>query len=92
MIEALEKKSLNEFTRTEFLEFVICLFEGSYVSEAEDDSFVAHFDHLVSPHPQKNGLIFWPEQGSDDSPEGIVAEIERYCRENGLPGFKDSDF
>ena len=88
MIEALEKKSLNEFTRTEFLEFVICLFEGSYVSEAEDDSFVAHFDHLVSPHPQKNGLIFWPEDNKDN-PEAVVAEIERYCRENDLPCFKD---
>ena len=47
---------------------------------------------LVAPHPQGSDLLFWPEEGADDSPEGIVDEVERFCGENGLPGFMDSDF
>ncbi len=91
MIETMEKTKLSEFTKAEFAKFVDDISHDRAETEAESDAWVRHFKSLV-PHPAKSDLLFWPEEGADDSPEGIVAEIERYCRENGLPGFRDSDF
>lgn len=86
MHEALKKKALADFTRAEFLQFVD---DTSRVIEPENnDLWVDHFISLV-PHPAGSDLLFWPEEGADDSPEGIVAEIERYCIQNNLPCFSD---
>ena len=90
MTQPTGRKSLQEFTRDEFLDFVTRIFEGDFASEDEDDRMVAQFDRLVEPNPRRNGLIFWPEDGVEDSPEGVVREVEKYCREHGLPCFKDS--
>jgi hypothetical protein len=87
MIDYLKKKSLSEFTKKEFLSFVTHIFNGEEKSEEADNIDVRHFDMLV-PHPEKNGLIFWPPEGIE-TPEDIVNEIERYCKENNLPCFKD---
>ena len=91
MTKPLDRTSLKDFTRDEFLEFVTKIFDGEYASEDEDDRMIAHFDRLVEPHPQRNGLIFWPEDGVENSPKGVVREVEKYCREHGLPCFKDSE-
>ena len=90
MNEALRKTTLGQFTRDEFMQFVDDISHDRADTEAESDAWVRHLKSLA-PHPAKSDLIFWPEDGTDDSAKGIVAEIERYCRENGLPGFKDSD-
>lgn len=86
MTDYLKKKSLSEFTKKEFLAFVTRIFEVENKTEEEGDIDVRHFDMLV-PHPEKNGLIFWPPEGIE-TPEDIVNEIERYCKENDLPCFK----
>ncbi len=92
MTDPLTASSLNELTKEEFTKFVGDIFEARAETEEQCLLWVRHFDKLVAPHPQKNGLIFWPKEGVDDSPEGVVDEVERFCRERGLPGFKDSDF
>ncbi len=89
MNDAMTKQSLSEFTRAEFLDFVERISHALAATEEEGNEWVGHFSDVV-PHPAKSDLIFWPEPDADDSPEGIVAEIERYCREHGLPCFKDS--
>lgn len=91
MTDLSEKQSVTEFTKDEFKDFIeyVTQFQGR--TEEEDAAILVRFNALC-PHPSKSDLIYWPAEGADDSPEGIVAEIERYCRENGLPGFKDSDF
>ena len=88
MTDYLNKKVISDFSKKEFLAFVsrVCSVEGK--TEKEDDIDVNHFDALV-PHPEKNGLIFWPPKGIE-TPEDIVNEIERYCKEHDLPCFKDS--
>ena len=91
MTEPFSRSSHSEFTREEFTAFVADVADSKGRSEAEDDAMVAEFDRLV-PHPAKRDLIFWSEEGADDSPAGIVAEIERHCCENGSSGFKDSGF
>ena len=83
------RTSHHEFTRSEFIAFIDYVSDSEGRTEAEDDALVAEFDRLV-PHPAKRDLLFWPEEGADDSATGIVNEIERYCLENGLPAFKDS--
>jgi len=91
MTEFMRKDSLDQFLKEELLRFVSAISDVQTTDDDELDLWVRHFDKIVQ-HPSGRDLIFWPEQGADDSPEGIVAEIERYCRENGLPGFKDSEF
>lgn len=88
MTDPLNRSSRSEMTRTEFIEFVRMIAEDRAGTEAEATRWVQHFDRLVAPHPDRNGLIFWPADGADSSPEGIAAEVERYCREHALPGFR----
>ncbi|WP_016598339.1 bacteriocin immunity protein, partial [Yersinia pestis] len=33
-------------------------------------------------------LIYYPEDGADDSPEGILELVKKWRAENGKPGFK----
>lgn len=89
MMDNNHKSSLSDFTCSEFISFVEDVSDSRGRTEAEDDAMVAEFDRLV-PNPRKNGLLFWPDEGADDSSQGIALEIERYCIENGLPAFKDS--
>ena len=84
MTDSLKKTSLSEFTKKEFLNFVTDI--GDEETEEEGNINVRHFDMLV-PHPEKNGLLFWPPKGIESS-EDIVNEIERYCKEKDLPCFK----
>ena len=86
MTDYLKKKSLSEFTKKEFLAFVAHIFNVKNKTEEEGNIDVDHFDELV-PHPEKNGLIFWPPEGIE-TPEDIVNEVERYCKEKNLPCFK----
>ena len=88
MTDFLKKLSLSEFSKSEFTEFVSNISSEKAKDEAQSDAWLEHFI-AIAPHPAKSDLIYWPEEGADDSPEGIVAEIERYCRENDLPCFKD---
>ncbi|EEQ04693.1 Colicin-E7 immunity protein [Yersinia bercovieri ATCC 43970] len=43
----------------------------------------------VSEHPSGSDLIFYPEDGADDSPEGILETIKKWRAENGKPSFKE---
>lgn len=87
MHSAMKKTSLQEFTRQEFLQFVADIYH--VVDSKNNDAWVEHFISLVS-HPSGSDLIFWPEEGADDSPSGVVAEVERHSAQAGLPCFSDS--
>lgn len=86
MTDYLNKKTLDEFTKLEFLGFVTRIFNVENKTEEEGDVDVRHFDALV-PHPEKNGLIFWPPEGIE-TPEDVVNEVERYCKDNNLLCFQ----
>lgn len=49
---------------------------------------VLEFERL-SEHPKGSDVIFYPDQGKDYSPEGIVREVKEWRRENGKSGFKE---
>ena len=88
MRELPKKTSHTEFTKGEFLEFLSRFDDPG--SEEQNTAEILYFKS-ISPHPAGSDLIYWPPEHvkTDDD---IVKEIERYCRDNGLPGFKDSGF
>ncbi|MDW6004436.1 bacteriocin immunity protein [Vibrio mangrovi] len=81
------KNNLSEYTEQEFTQFVELICDNE-LSESEEDKLVSHFSKIVD-HPDGTDLIFWPKDGQDDSPKGIVAEVKRWRTSQGLPCFKD---
>lgn len=86
------KEKIEDYTEAEFLSFLKEFFEdnneltgdelGEYTSK-----LAKHFEK-VTEHPEKSALIFYPKQGREDSPEGILNEIKIWREQNGKPGFK----
>ncbi|WP_219854593.1 bacteriocin immunity protein [Pseudomonas japonica] len=52
------------------------------------DELVLEFER-ISEHPEGSNLMFWPKPGADTSINGIIAEVERWRLENGLPGLSE---
>ena len=84
----MEDKKLSDYSEKEFLDLVrkICRAEGP--TEEDDNRLVREFRRLAE-HPSGSDFIFYPDDGKDDSPEGIVKEVKEWRQANGKPGFKD---
>ena len=84
----MKKNIISEYTETEFLTFVreICLV-SEYKTEEDHTRAVLMFEQL-SEHPDGSDLIYYPDDGREDSPEGIVKEVKEWRAKNGKPGFK----
>ncbi|MEG2665352.1 MAG: bacteriocin immunity protein [Hafnia sp.] len=82
-----DKKTISDYTEIEFLELVrkICLADTA--TEEEGNKLVREFRRLAE-HPAGSDLIFYPEDGQDDSPEGIVQQVKGWRKANGKPGFR----
>ncbi|MFJ5329744.1 bacteriocin immunity protein [Pectobacterium versatile] len=83
------KVTLNDYTEKDFLQFVRDIVEVNSSSEEEHHKWVSHFEKLVG-HPDGNGVIYYPEDDNDGTPEGIVKFVKRWRKSQGLPEFKDS--
>ncbi|WP_260957277.1 bacteriocin immunity protein [Pseudomonas citri] len=81
------KKPYEQYTRKEFLLLIERLFNKEYASEAELDVLV-HQIVDTSEHPDGTDIIFYPNEEVEDTPEGILNNIERWREQNGKPGFK----
>jgi hypothetical protein len=87
-----ENSRLEDYTESEFLEFLRELFEGGGDLTADEfDKFmlkrIKHFE-LVTEHPNRSDVIFYPKEGQEDSPEGILKEVKEWRAANNKPGFK----
>ncbi|QXF33158.1 bacteriocin immunity protein [Photorhabdus luminescens] len=82
------KSKLEEYTETEFLELISMIFEGKYPSEAEHDAIVNNIVR-VSEYPGGTDLLYYPEDGIEDSPEGVLKVVKEWRAINGKPGFKE---
>ena len=86
------KNKIEEYTEAEFAEFLNEFFENP--SRLKGDAFGAHInrltDHFESliDHPDKSGLIFYPAEGVEDSPAGVISVIKEWLAANGKPGFR----
>jgi hypothetical protein len=89
------KPTLEDYTEKEFLEFLNEFFVNTKNLKGDEfekhiDYLLEHFDKIVT-HPEGNGLIYYPPDDREDSPEGILHEIKRWRKSQGLPLFKDSE-
>ncbi|CNH28154.1 bacteriocin immunity protein [Yersinia pekkanenii] len=82
------KKELTDYTENEFLELINLLFIGEFSSEEEHDELVNHIVKITE-HPNGTDILYYPEAGVEDSPEGVIKFIKKWRAENGKPGFKE---
>lgn len=78
---------ISDYTEKEFLKLVKDICEVNCSSEDEHLALVGKFRSLAE-HPSGSDLIFYPEDGADESPEGITRTVKEWRAANGLPGFK----
>jgi protoporphyrinogen oxidase len=90
MTDTLLKNSISEYTETEFIELLKELANEDEEAETDDraDLLLLHFEKM-SEHPDGSDLIYYPEDGADNSPEGITRTVKEWRAAQGLPGFKD---
>ena len=82
------RKNISDYTEAEFLELVSRIYNAEEDSEEEDVNNILEFERL-SEHPDGSDLIYYPQEGREDSPEGVVQEVKEWRLANGKPGFKD---
>ena len=88
-------KKIEDHTEAEFIELLNEFsanprYQGEMDRESYIDSLVDHFDKIVD-HPESDGLIFYPPDDREDSPQGIIDEIKRWSKSQGRASFKDSE-
>lgn len=86
------KDRLEDYTEAEFLELLHAFSnfpEGLHgkALEAYLDRLLTHFEKITE-HPGRSDVIFYPEEGQEDSSEGILAVIKEWRAANNKPGFK----
>ncbi|MDC9582574.1 bacteriocin immunity protein [Xenorhabdus sp. PR6a] len=83
----MSKNKIEDYTEAEFLAFITKIFDANYDTDQQMDYAVSEF-RLLTQHPDGSDLIFYPNEGDDDSPEGVLARVKKWRAENGLPLFK----
>jgi hypothetical protein len=81
------KNSLSEYSESEFLELIkeICSAAGN---EDYQDELLENFIE-VTGNPAASDWIYYPEDGEDDSPNGILQTVKVWRAAQGLRGFKE---
>ncbi|WP_237883769.1 bacteriocin immunity protein [Pseudomonas sp. PGPR40] len=89
MADTLLKNSFSEYTETEFIELLKELAKEDAEAETDDraDLLLLHFEK-ISEHPDGSDLIYYPQDGADNSPEGITRTVKEWRSTQGLPGFR----
>ncbi|EPY7207842.1 bacteriocin immunity protein [Klebsiella quasipneumoniae] len=82
------KKSISDYTESEFLAFVKKIFNPDNTTEDEDVQNVLEFERITE-HPDGSDVIFYPPKGREDSPERVVKVVKEWRARNGKPGFKE---
>lgn len=86
------KEKYEDYTEREFLEFLRGFFEfpagleGDALSDYTDKR-IDHFNEITE-HPDCSDVIFYPKEGQEDSPEGILKTVKQWRARNNKPGFK----
>nr|WP_191624185.1 bacteriocin immunity protein [Pseudomonas fluorescens] len=88
------KGKLEDYTEAEFLLFIAEFFENRSGLEGEalsnyTDRLLDHFE-LITDHPGGSDVIFYPKEGQEDSPAGVLKEVKEWRARNNKPGFKTS--
>jgi hypothetical protein len=82
------KSSLSDYTEAEFLSFLLELrVANKSVADEGLDPLLNHFC-TITKHPDGTDLFYYPENGADNSSEGVIGTLKKWRADNGLPGFK----
>jgi len=86
------KERLEDYTEAEFLVFLkgFNVFPDGLKGNALEAYLDRLLDHFlaVTEHPDGSDVIFYPKEGQEDSPEGILKEVKEWRAANHKPGFK----
>ncbi|KPW84595.1 bacteriocin immunity protein [Pseudomonas syringae pv. coryli] len=82
------KNALSDYTESEFRQ-IIQTIKNCDGEEAFQDDLIAHLN-LIALEAGGSDLVFYPEEGADNSAEGITQTIKEWSAANGLPDFKDA--
>ena len=86
------KEKLEDYTEAEFLSFLRRFRDypdglHGRALEVYLDRLLTHFE-LITEHPDCSDVIFYPKEGQEDSPEGILKEVKEWRAANNKSGFK----
>jgi fructose-1,6-bisphosphatase len=83
------KNHFSDYTEAEFIQFMREIREANkHASDEILDPLLQQFCQLTE-HPDGTDLIYYPEDGADNSNEGITQTVKKWRAAQGLPGFKD---
>lgn len=77
---------LEDYTEQEFLSLLAQIFDVKSNVDIHDD-LIQKFE-VLTQHPDGSDLIFYPEDGYEHSPEGVLKAVKDWRKIQGLPGFK----
>ncbi|ETS29619.1 colicin transporter [Photorhabdus temperata] len=77
-----------DITENEFLSLIKKMFNGDFQTEEDESKAIDEFKR-ISEHPSGGDLIFYPEDGTEDSPEGVLKVVKEWRAKNGKPDFKN---
>ncbi|MDD2050382.1 bacteriocin immunity protein [Pseudomonas putida] len=82
------KNHFSDYTEAEFIQFMREIREANkHASDEVLDPLLEEFERITE-HPAGSDLIYYPEDGADNSNEGITQTVKEWRAANGLPGFK----
>ncbi|KAE9639892.1 hypothetical protein EJA70_27025 [Pseudomonas sp. PB103] len=80
-------KKYEDYTEFDYMNLIHRLFKGDYSSEKELDEIVELIVDAAE-HPAGSNVLYYPAEGVEDSPEGVLNTIKEWRAANGKPGFK----
>lgn len=81
------KKKLSDYTEPEFRQMIQRI-KNCDGDEAFQNELIAHLN-IIALEAGGSDLIYYSEEGADNSAEGITQTVKTWRAANGLPGFKD---
>ncbi len=81
-------KSISDYTEAEFIRFMQEIREANKNASDEVLGELLEKFRQLTGHPDGSDLIYYPEDGADNSNEGITETVKVWREANGLPGFK----
>ena len=82
------KNKIDEYTEAQFIRFME---EIRTANKSAPESVLNELLDTfcqITEHPDGTDLIYYPEEGADNTNEGIVQTIKQWRKANGMPGFK----
>jgi hypothetical protein len=82
------QKSISDYTESEFIRFMQEIRTANKSASDEVLGELLEQFRQLTGHPDGSDLIYYPEDGADNSNEGITETVKKWRETNGLPGFK----